>query len=256
MNGPRPKTRPTGFVPSADAVASLPKTELPPNASTALKVRECYVRARRLWEERENGHASSYTPPRSYDQRRAITVEGELVLEPARASIWEQLATWCRKHRIDVLPYIQFQFECLQPGNRIRRALEPRDLMSEPCRALWRKHLEAVEATIAASLSSEAETAETYIVCSQKFEGRKYDDACAGVITSRAVEISPLLRYCLAVSLKGDRFRPIAARYFESAARQFSRYPRLYLVYWKDMLPEGFSKKCRESFPNLFVERT
>jgi hypothetical protein len=214
----------------------------------ALRVRTCYAQERTRWETMKAGTRVDYVVPKSFDGRPAVTVEGECVLEKAKAPVWVTLANWFREQKIHPETYIRLTFDRLT--HEPERAPEPIQLKSAKYLDQWNKHKDGIAKHIGVALVVERQQAEI-AYGGLRAGGVEPETAWAHVLTSDGLELSALFRYCLAVRLGGKRFDRVAA-YFEPAAiLQFERYRKIYKVQWAGLLPKGFAARSRRIYPHL-----
>lgn len=210
-------------------------------------VRRCYEIERSLWESKKEGSRVLYRAPIRYEGA-SHTSKSEHDVTLGRKSEWLALANWCEERKIEPTEFIQLVFEHLQVD--IRLPPEPAQLRSEKYWRMWEKYSTGLREDIATRLDTEKRSAESEIA-SHQVVGVAKEDSYSRVLMNRHVAISPLLRYCLAKSIGGLRFRQIAARFEPEAVMQFMRSRQQYAAVWKDVLPKGFAARAKRIYPNL-----
>lgn len=244
------KSAHTGFPTDKKVV---PRQEVKaPDVDTALLqyVRACYTIERSRWESLKEGKQVNYTPPQRYDGMRAVTVENELELEPARSSVWQKVIDWCGSREIDPAEYIRICFTHLP---MINTAPEPQQLLGAKYESRWHETWEHMEEQLALDLKLQKQIARTNIIVQQTVSGETPEDAQLLVITDGDLSLSPLFRYCLATSINTKKMREVATIFQAEAVLQFECYRRLYKRLWKEILPEGFSKMSRRLYPHALA---
>jgi hypothetical protein len=129
-------------------------------------------------------------------------------------------------------------------------APEPSELRSQKYLLIWKKCYPKLLEHMATRLEIE-KRAGSAAIASHQIVGTPRDDSYAIVLMNRHVAMSPLMRYCLARSIGGVRFRRIATRFEPEAILQFMRYRTQYKRVWKDVLPKGFAARAKRIYPHL-----
>lgn len=245
--GHRP-VRPTGFNPTGPVRKPPPAAAVTLDDAVAARVKVCYEVERARWESRKSGHPVVYEAASAYDGTKPKTIDGELVIQKGRRSEWKTMAEWCEEKGVDPEAYIRLVFDHARLD--LRSAPEPNNLRSEKCLAIWAKYSPRLLDDMAVRLVTEKSVASAEIA-SYQVVGIAKEDSYSAVLMNRHVAISPLMRYCLAKSIGGLRFRRIAARFEPEAVMQFMRYRQQYAAVWKDVLPKGFAARAKRIYPHL-----
>lgn len=210
------------------------------------EVRLIYIRERTAYESTVLQKPYPYKPPALYDEgRAAVTTDSGVLLDPAVKSVWPKLAKFFYDNEIDPVAYIATQF--LEAFSAVRRPPEPQALRGQKAQLLWKKALKFKEEEIRIALTVEKNIARSKIAYHQ-IGGDSRDRACAMTLCDTTLELSPLFRYCLALSLGGLRFERIAKRFETEACIQYYRYRVYYDRYWRGMLPADFTQLSREIY--------
>jgi len=197
-----------------------------------------------------------YTPPKGYMGKPATHFADAPVkskpITAAKKSPWVGIRDWCKDAEIDPLTYIAFQFDM---QTNTARPPEPLQLLSDKRADLWRDGAPARAERLAVAWRVQTELANTEISVGLLYwTNLSKWDVYANVILGHALALTPLYRYCLAVSIAKDggiRFRPIARHYRDDAMRQFRPYADLYVKTWGSFLPTGFEQDAREAYFDL-----
>jgi hypothetical protein len=251
----KPTTKPTGFVPpTAKRVSEVVKAGTDHGETLkAWRVKAIYVQERSRFETMKAGESVPYVPPRVYDGRAAITVEGELELEKMRASVWQQLVDWCKARKINPEAYVRECFNNIPFAHKT--APEPRQLMGDKFLERWKKSKPKRRQEIKLSLQIQRDTARRNLVVRQKVLGEAAEFAQIGVFADgRALGLSPLFCYCLATSIGTRKLRRVATRLKAEAVLQFETARGLYKRYWAELLPEGFAAESKAIYPYLLAK--
>jgi hypothetical protein len=83
--------------------------------------------------------------------------------------------------------------------------------------------------------------------------GVEKEESYAAVLFDKSIAISPLMRYCVSMSIGGE-FKKIARQFEPDAILQFMRYPAEYKRVWKAVLPKGFTVRARRIYPYLLKD--
>lgn len=237
-------TRATNTSPFDDDEDNVPSPD-----GAALLVKQCYEWERSRWESRREGRVLTYEAPADFSGAAAKKVEGKLTVQNAKKSEWKLTIAWCEQHGIhEPEAFIRMAFDHT-PSDR-RTAPEPRDLRSDKYLLIWQKYYPKLLENMTTKLEIEKRAA-TAAIASHQIVGTSRDNSYAIVLMNRHVAISPLMRYCLAISIGGMRFRRIAARFEPEAILQFMRYRTQYKKVWKDVLPKGFVARAERIYPHL-----
>lgn len=249
----KPKTTPTGFQP-ADKSKVGKKPVTGPRVSTvkAWLVKVTYIQERSRWESFKQGETVTYRPPRSYDGKKAVTYDDELEVESAKNSVWQKIVEWCEKRKIQPEEYVRSAFTDL-PVYR-QTAPEPNQIMGAKYESKWKEVSVKMEERLAASLAAEKALALRHVVVNQSLYGDTAEFAQHCVLTDGNIDLSPLFRYCLAISIGGKLMRKIARKFQAEAVLQFECYRRQYKKTWADVLPEGFSAMSKRLYPAVLAK--
>lgn len=213
-------------------------------------IRWAYIMERSRWESFMAGERITYRVPNLYDGKPVSKQEGEHTIRVCKPNIWDKLAGWFFEMMINPEAYISFQFDMLSLEDR--HPPEPQQLTSDRYLRLWERDKEKLSERIRVRLLCEKQEAEN-MAGRLKAGGATDEVAWAYTLNNSGLELSPLFRYCLASMLYGRAFRRIASRNEAGAIAQFERYRRFYKEHWKTLLPQGFSKRSKELYPNLLI---
>lgn len=253
MNRKRPVT-PTG--PPAGKVTRAPGTSpfedkddaVPVPQGAALLVKQCYEWERKRWESRKEGRLLSYEAPAAYAGTAPKRIEN-VIVQNGLKSEWDATVAWCKRNGIEEPEaFIRVAFDHT-PIDR-KAAPHPKDFRSEKYLLIWKKYYPKLLENMTTKLEIE-KRAGSAAIASHLVVGTPREDSYAIVLMNRHVAMSPLMRYCLARSIGGVRFRRIATRFEPEAILQFMRYRTQYKKVWKDVLPKGFAGRAKRIYPNL-----
>jgi hypothetical protein len=224
-----------------DRMRPMEKKEAPPvdpNIALAAKVKETYCQYRSRLEVLRNRPAT-YHPPRRYDGVPA-TVERKAV-----PSVWLSLCEWAEKEKIDIVAYTRFQLRVISKSANIP---EPLQMKSHPRLMYFKKnyHPDMFLVGVQTALNIQLQALKTGIIVRQTYEKLGFIASHVGALTDSALEISPLVRYCVAYSIrdKHKAFRIICKRNRRAAKKQlavdFEDYVRSSFVKW---IPEKLLRR-------------
>lgn len=245
----RPKTQPTGF-PAGGSSAARPPAPAAADAGLARLVKVAYVLERRRWEALKTGTAVPYVPPAAYDGTEDETVDGELVVTRGRPSAWQQIVDWCQARDYPPQEYVRAAFTDLPLR---QTAPEPRQLLGPVYARKWAAVAATLEQRLTEDLLRQAEAARTAILVNCDLYGYAPARAHRIVLTDSFNELSPLFRYCTAVSLDTPQMRKVSQTFAAEAVLQFKTFPRQYAKTWGDFLPRGFAAFADEAYPKVLA---
>lgn len=223
--------------------------DVPEHDGPSLLVKTCYEWERSRWESRKEGKHLSFEAPAVYSGAPAKTIEGQTVVQARKSSEWEAILRYCKDNGIEEpAAYIRMAFDHT-PVDR-KMAPQPKDLRADKYLAIWRKYYPKLLEHMETKLDIERR-AGSAAIASHQIVGTRRDDSYAIVLMNRHVAMSPLMRYCLAISIGGMRFRRIARRFEPEAILQFMRYRTQYMKVWRDVLPKGFEARAVSIYPHL-----
>lgn len=246
----RPNSRPTGRPPGGARRREPDEKEVLKDGLAAA-VKLVYVRARSRWMSRTADAPVEYRPPRSYEGRAAVSIDGAAEVQKASPSEWASLAEWLTRHRLPPVGYITLAFELL-PHDVF--APEPRQLKSDKYLKLWADNAPLVENRLRVQLARERREAEAQLTLQESGYGRTRDQAVRYVMAAGDMALSPLFRYCLAVVIDSEVSRKCAERWEARAVLQFEQHRAEYLATWDAVLPEGFAERSRKIYPHLLAK--
>lgn len=256
MKPKRPRTKPTGFVPSPGKKVIAPEKAMPADEqldAKALLVKITYAQQRRAWETMRFGEVSEYTPGRSHDETGPMTMADDesVVVKKAKASAWRALVTWCEERHISPDVYVRCCFRGLPLKGE---APAPRHLTSDKYLAKWVREAGDIENRLTESLETQKRDAVSRITYNQRVLG---NDAITSYLMAFAacdLPLTPLFRYCMAVSIKNKRLNGVIDTFVARAVLQFECYRDAYKRTWKEILPKGFSAMSRRVYPFLLAK--
>ena len=250
----RPKTTPTGFNPTNKSkVVKIPTVTGPPaHAVRAWLVKVAYVQERSRWESFKDGATVTYRPPRSYDGKKPVTIDGEVEMAPGKDSVWQRIVDWCDNRGIPPEQYIRAVFSDL-PIDR-KCAPDPPQILGPVYEDKWKKVSAKVPDRLAAALASEKALARTHLIVNQSLHGDTAEFAQRLVLADGNLDLSPLFRYCLAMSIGTKVMRKLARKFQAEAVLQFECYPQHYEKVWAKMLPDGFSAMAKRLYPAVLAK--
>ncbi len=112
----------------------------------------------------------------------------------------------------------------------------------------WNRIKTGCERGIELAVRLETETAVEQMQFYQKVMRYGPKRACRMTLTDDTLELSPLLRYCVAYDAHHD---DIAEHFFSDAVMQFCRYEEFYLKHWNLLLPKQFKHWAADEYARL-----
>jgi hypothetical protein len=203
----------------------------------AERLKAAYTNAYRALQEALLGRKSFYKPSPMFDGH-----PGSLEESP-RESVWLKAARALRRLGYDPEAYVRAQFDVYSKNGPPRP-----DQLTSPSSVRLYEHRcrgEEVVARERFSLGSQVEVAK------QRIEalvagGYAPEDAWYEVLLDPDVDLSPLFRYCLAVSIsrkadaEDERFAELSAELKPAAVAQYTTYQEAFDAEWVKFLPRGF----------------
>jgi hypothetical protein len=208
------------------------------------------MQERGRWETLRAGKVVVYRPPKSYDGQQAVTIEDELEVVKAKPSVWVRIVEWCEARKLNPEQYIRQCFK-LQ-GMQKRNAPEPGQLLGDTYYNKWKETRGSRAAEIKLDLAQERGIAIRHLNL-RKHCYQDSDEAAQleVIVDGDDLGLSPLFRYCLAVSTSSKNAKKLARRLIAEAVLQFECERRLYKLHWAEVLPKGFSKLSARLYPCL-----
>lgn len=204
------------------------------------RLRKCYQLERNRLTVNQKGEAGYRTPT----TKRSGGPEGR------GSSVWVKLARFCAKQKIDPIRYIQWSLS-------IDRVLlgqppEPNQLLSPTTMNEYRRDQDKQRLHNSRRFNHEMDVARIHFGSYRR--SFKPERAWAIVLVEPFLEISPLMRYCLATIFGGERFHKIADIWEARALSQYHRNPDAYACWPAGMIPVGFAKKAERQYDRLLEE--
>jgi hypothetical protein len=156
-------------------------------------------------------------------------------------SIWQKIAQKLLLYGVEPGNFVRHYFEriAVVGGNRI--AYYPTDLLNESLIKAYRDDWRPIAiADLRDSFNFQTNIARIAFLTYQGL--RKVDaiEATKAVLWDLDVELTPLFRFCWAVSMKRKSFRKIRDNYLLLAAIQYSSDSECYDEVWGDRIPQSF----------------
>lgn len=236
----------------------IPKSDLPQGPSScrrrvpvtreaivtriAKEVRTQYIRRRRAHETTASNIASMYEPSVHWDG-------GVSRCGHRRSSIWESVAKFCIKHKLDHFDYVQQIF--INPPSR--RSPQPNHLLSQRVLRQYREAscAKSIAAKVAyINTAFEAERCRLHERLSEWADIINHDESRdyteyeiqRAILGDDNLALTPLFRFCLAIQQQQD---DIAEYYYAGAILQYLRFAPAYRIVWGPLIPSWFRKKAR-----------
>lgn len=224
--------------------------------SLSLEVQEfkdTYVLERRVLEQFRSGEVSNYQPAPSLDGKSKFDTPEE---RPG-VNQWEQMYQRLRQVQRDLPPvrYVQLLFRILRGSSLATPTLK--QLVSPGLLQLVAAYVETLPLEIRAQLVAESQRVKSAIVLRQKADGMPLALAVYYALVDRRLELSPLFKYCLAVTTaeqvrraKGEdshcrKLEELAKQYEKLATADYRLFQTLYDDVWQDVIPERLRVAAR-----------
>lgn len=215
-----------------------------PLTRLAATARDIYVRERTKFEQAIQHMQGTFPVPRDWDGRSARQVD-DVEVQKAKRSVWEDLAEFAIRHRVDLHAYIAGIFSDLG----IKEVPpSPKVLCGPSGQERWERIKKGCERGIELAANIETTTAIGRMRFYQRVMKYTAKQACRTVLTDDTLELSPLMRYCVAYSAYHD---DIAEHFLPDAVMQFCRYEEFYLRHWRLLLPKGFKRLATDEYERL-----
>lgn len=192
-----------------------PSAEADQKAEESLAIKKAYCEGRNRMQRFQAGANRVYQPPRSYDGRPATQENA------ARGSVWDNLRDWCHSLGLPAVDYVRFQLLRLPEDGIIPEPLQ--------LKAAWRvEHFrkefdpDAFTAGVETAMNAQSTVLYQAVLVRHRADGLSSVDAHLAALTDGSLEVSPLVRYCTAVSMvdRDDRFHRVAALFKADALAQ------------------------------------
>ena len=207
----------------------------------ASQVRTAYIEERRLWEAHkhpETGEDSRPYVPGPYWDGGKNRLTGK-----ARPPYWPRVVKFLVENGIqDFRGYIAAQFAA---RNVMGPVATPKNLVGEKALRIWSKWKKGKKER-AASISSRFNCQKQILRCALVAQHEDLPDLSPeqirqDVLLDTDLELSPLFRYCLAVSEGEAR---IAKLYETAAMAEFLSNDEAYCRVWREWIPEHFKDRA------------
>jgi hypothetical protein len=190
------------------------KPQVDPLIELSQQVKKAYCQHRSRLEVLR-GRLDGYRPPKRYNGQPA-TLERKAV-----PSVWMNLCLWAKEINIDILAYVKFQLGFIPPTGHLP---EPLQLKNNTRVMKFRKEYspDMYQEEIRSAIRIQLAQLRTAVVVKQRYDGRSSTVAHIEALTDSSLEVSPLVRYCVAYSLRktDQAFRTICHRSFDKARKQ------------------------------------
>lgn len=209
--------------------------------------KQTYVLERRMLERFRFGDVPAYQPSASLDGNQLFDTPEEKPKENEWAIAYNKIRT---VQAIDPNHYLRLVFRVLR-GSALSIPT-----IKQVATARWfelaREFAEASKFEVSQQYLAESQRARSAIIRHQKGGGHTLSLAVYYAIVDDRLELSPLFRYCLAMSsskqireadktdLYCDRLEKLGKRYEFLAAMDYTLFPDLYDRAWGNVLPSGF----------------
>lgn len=185
-----------------------------PFVELSAKVKAVYCKHRSRLEILR-GRLDGYRAPKRYEGCPA-TLERKAV-----PSVWLNLCQWAKDKNIDILEYVKFQLGFIPSTGHIP---EPLQLKNNARVMKFQREYdpEMFQAEIQSALRIQLAALKTAVVVKQRYDKRSFTLAHVEALTDSSLEVSPLVRYCVAYSMRklDKSFRIICQRLFARARKQ------------------------------------
>jgi len=204
--------------------------------------RDAYIRERRMFQMLMNGDERPYVPSVKWDGRYFPDHYDE-------KSVWPKVAGFMLDNRLDphICMWARFQY---QKAMNVRRPPLPNQVGLPKYLSMYKGATEDA----AEAIKQQFEFEKAYLATEMRMLGRDDPsmgsrDICETVLLDDTIPVTPLLRYCVA---NQEGFDKVKTWFYESARRQYRRFPDLYDRHWASAkLPEQITKKVREDVDSV-----
>lgn len=165
----------------------------------------------------------------------------------ATKSYWPSVSKFVREHNIN--PFAAY--EVLFANKKLFEQAPPPAFLNDL--SLVNDYVSASDnalITIKNQLASDTSVVTTRIIVEQSLDGADKTKSVLVVLTQPQLKISPLFKYCLAVSEDLDQ---LAAKFKKSAMLQYVMYTKEYDKAWEHVLPVSFAGMSAEDRLNALV---
>lgn len=162
-------------------------------------------------------------------------------------SYWPKIAEFVREHNIN--PFAAY--EVLFDNNNIFNSVPAPSFLNDL--SLVNDYVAASDnaiITIKNQLASDTSVVTTRIIVEQSLDGADKTKSVTVVLTQPQLKISPLFKYCLAVS---ENLTELATKFKKSALLQYIMYTKEYDKAWEHVLPVSFAGLSLEDRLNALV---
>ena len=210
-----------------------------------MRIREIYVRERRLFEQRISGRPSHFHSGPQWDGGRG---KSGRTYKP----VWPRIARFLLEHRFDPEVFVRRQFQ-LHSGEYV---IKPNQLYGEVALDRYYEMARVSRDEIVAALRGQQNALVRAVRQFQDMamlEGEEFPPSTirASVLLEESAPLSALYRYCMA---RSEGLKEIARVYRAAAVMQYMRDAALYDEIWGAKIPEGFKTYAREKYDKMLAE--
>jgi hypothetical protein len=193
-----------------------------------------------LWR----GKRCRYRLPACWDRPVAAAAGDE-----GLPDVWLALVRLCARHGIDAVDFLRWQ---MRPVTLLDGVPQPNQLASQPRIQRYLDAFPAEKQSVLVSFNSQQTHARGFLAYWRDMPEVNRQQALAATITTKAIDLTPLFRYCLACSIPGDYFRKIAESQEVAAAVQYAGNRRAYdATGWSAFIPPQLRMKADRIYSAL-----
>jgi len=201
-------------------------------AASAEQCRACYIAERNRFSM--DGKAPYKNPGAKWDG--GYDNDGKL-----HKSIWPKIAEFMIKYKLDPAICIMLRFDMARRSGTSKPPM-PNQIALEKYLELYRSGLAEQDRNVAAIRTSEVAAFRAQLAFWMQHPGMTPKDAYNLVLNDLDLFVSPLTRYCSAVSLN---LPAIAELFYDRAMVQYMSAPDAYDNVWRGHIPHEFVLRAR-----------
>ena len=210
-----------------------------------MRIREVYVRERRLFEQRISGRPSHFRSGPQWDGGRGRSGR-------TYVAVWPKIARFVLKNRLEPDAFVRRQFQ-LHSGSFV---IKPNQLYNGAALDRYREVAKVSRQEIAASLRSQQNALVRAVRQFQdmaEIEGEIFPLSTirASVLLDAEAPFTALFRYCMA---RSEKLNDIARVFRAAAVVQYVRDAAIYNEIWGARIPEKFKRYAEREYDKLLAE--
>ena len=223
------------------------------------QLKTTYTLERRLYEARLG--KSDKRPYRAHPRYDGKVIDGVTVEDSKRRikNTWLSIVQTLRPSRVHPCLYVRVIFQGI--AGTVMAPPYPDQLVSKKWMKFFHEQSENLVGTLPEDFRRQCKFSRSYLLRYQQALGYDFQSAVYYLLTDKLAPLSPLYRYCMAVSMLREPnaakiqnvplFTRVAKRIEREAVIQYTCFPCEYGEVWEDFLPANFSEDAERIYDGM-----